>query len=537
MRQAPLVLLFRGAHKAASIHNEKNKMTKLQGAMPHNTCSNTRNNIRNNAQTKIAQTASKSVRLLDDALLGYLTTFLDAKDAAKFARTNHHNRDVINSFRLPPARTQITKHLDNAVDALETLSAGRTLELESRLSNNFDTAQVKTLESAPGFPNQVSISSDGETMAVNCWQGGIQVSQRHPVGTYQTAILPGSAAPLKYSPFCVINAPIYFNKRGDLILGIVHDSILGARSKARPHLWQRDEKGQWHEHAIFDDHTHACRSAEFGPDDKSIVTTGLDGYVRIYQINSDKEWQQTQFMALPQATELRSVTDDVTVNFARFSPDGQHIVTHGADEIPRLWSRSTSNAWENIAEFEKSFSKPQFVKGNKLLLGQRSGQMKICDAASLREPQNSIVLGDIADPIFAPVISENGKQIAVNYGTSPGGRIIDGNKLKVFACNEAGEWHVSGILEGHTSAITSHHFSKSGKRLVTTSKDKSIRVWQRTNQETENKLLEDNAWRCTAVLEGYNNRVAHACFDPWEVGILSTGEDAHYEGAIKYWYR
>lgn len=536
MRQAPLALLFRGADKAVSIHNEKNKMTKLQGSVPHNTCNNIRNNTCINAQPKIAQTASESVTLLDDALLGYLTTFLDPKDAAKFARTNHHNRDVINSFRLPPARAQINKHLGNAVNALKTLSAARTLELESRLSNNFDTAKVKTLESAPGLPNQLSISSDGNTMAVNFWQGGIQVSQRHPVGTYQTAILPGSAGPLTYSVFGAINAPIYFNKRGDLILGIVHDSIAGVRSKARPHLWQRDEKGQWHEHAIFDDHTDACKSAEFGPDDKSIVTTGLDGYVRIYQINSDKEWQQTQFMALPQATELRGFTNDVTVNFARFSSDGQHIVTHGADEIPRLWSRSTSNAWKNIAEFEKSFSKPQFVKGNKLLLGQRSGQMKICDAAPLSAPQNSIVLGDIEDPIFAPVISEDGRQIAVNYGTSPGSGIIDGNKLKVFACNEAGEWQASGILEGHTSAITSHHFSKSGKRLVTTSKDKSIRVWQRTHQETENTLLEDNAWRCTAVLEGYN-RVSHACFDPWEVGILSTGEDAHYQGVIKYWYR
>jgi len=71
---------------------------------------------------------------------------------------------------------------------------------------------------------------------------------------------------------------------------------------------------------------------------------------------------------------------------------------------------------------------------------------------------------------------------------------------------------------GHTDGVESVAFSPDGKRIVTGSKDNTVRVWHAT---TGQEVL---------TLRGHTSTVAYVCFSPG--GLLATGDS---RGILKIW--
>jgi WD40 repeat protein len=69
------------------------------------------------------------------------------------------------------------------------------------------------------------------------------------------------------------------------------------------------------------------------------------------------------------------------------------------------------------------------------------------------------------------------------------------------------------VLEGHTDWVTSIAFSPDGRRIVSGSEDKSVRVWDSSTGET----LE--------VLEGHTHAVTSVAFSPDDRRIVSGSDN------------
>lgn len=471
-------------------------------------------------ETQDGSEVSSSLRQAD-SLLRYINTFLTAEDTARLAATDRFNHQSLRDFA-NQARNIITAHLNLAPENIGLALQGRELRLEVGLTQSFNTAAVNTLESVADNVCHIEFSQDGNRMASSSYGDGIHVWERNSgENQWQPSVLPGSVKPSRFSALGSIGAPAYFNRDGKSILSLVADSLSPQQARTRPHIWARNDQGQWVISAVLTDHEDNCKSAEFSPDGNSIVTTGLDGSVRIYQRDNEDHWEQTTVIDLPTADWLRTITHEITVNWARFSEDSQYLLTHGADETPRLWQRTPDNTWQQSAVLENSFSKPVFLPDNQLLLGTREGEFRIHQQVIDGTWQVQSVLGGLEHRLFSPHVSRDGRQITALSES--------GTTVEIYAHAEPDGWQRTAELRGHQDQITSVSFSQEGRHLVTTSRDRSMRIWQCT--------APTHQWAQHAAFEDAVSRDGRAYFDPLSLSIVSSRQQIGEPSTLRYWYR
>lgn len=71
-----------------------------------------------------------------------------------------------------------------------------------------------------------------------------------------------------------------------------------------------------------------ARAVLFRPDGKTLLSAGLDGSLRVYEVASGREVRRTE-------------AHQECVYGAALSPDGKHVVTAGGDKLVRLWDAAT----------------------------------------------------------------------------------------------------------------------------------------------------------------------------------------------------
>ena len=217
----------------------------------------------------------------------------------------------------------------------------------------------------------------------------------------------------------------------------------------------------------------------FTPNGERIVTASSnDKIARIWEVTTGKE------VAVLCGHEYG-------VSSAAFSPDGSRIVTASYDLTARIWDAATAKQID-VLEGHESFVTNAFFSpdGSRILTVSYGEGVRIWDAATGKE---TVFLGGVWFARFCP----DGTRIVAIRSLEKSPRILEAATGKEIA-----------TLFGHDGDVTSAAFDSDGLRIVTTSADKTARIW-------------DGAGNALAVF-WHESVVSSAAFSPDDMRVVTT---------------
>jgi WD40 repeat protein/serine/threonine protein kinase len=198
-------------------------------------------------------------------------------------------------------------------------------------------------------------------------------------------------------------------------------------------------------------HDAAVRSARFSPDGQLVVTASEDHTARIWDAQNGK----------PRNDPLKH---DAEIWSAHFSPDGNRIVTASLDRTARVWDAKSGKPLTGPFRHYLSVTSAQFSPDGKRILTASSGrrteamaQVWNAESGVLIATVENIDRGDSAE--FSP----------------DGKRIVTMSRVGTVDISDAQSGKRLSELK-HDSWVKSALFSSHGKWIVTVSKDHA-RVW------------------------------------------------------------
>ncbi|KAG1840727.1 WD40 repeat-like protein, partial [Suillus subalutaceus] len=206
----------------------------------------------------------------------------------------------------------------------------------------------------------------------------------------------------------------------------------------------------------FVGHTDALTCVALFPDNKMIVSGSYDRRIRLWDIRSGQA----------SGEPLRG--HKVSVNVVAVSPDGTMIVSGGGDGRILIWNATTRNlATEPIQAYRNKIDSISFSPDSASIASVAGTTIKIWDVGTAK------LIMDIESPnserqvVFSP---EGGRIAAVSH-IAPGEQT-----LRIWDVKTGKPAAVSPIA-GHTGGLLSVAWFPNGQRLVTTSLDRTIRLW------------------------------------------------------------
>jgi WD40 repeat protein len=307
--------------------------------------------------------------------------------------------------------------------------------------------------------------------------------------------------------------------------------------------------------AVLKEHESWVNSASFSPDGQLIVTTSFNNSTaRLWDVSGKPPVEIQVYQSSSSLSWLNF--DEHRVDSARFSPDGQRILTVSGRETARLWDLS-GRQLANLEGLQSYVEDASFspdgqhivtassdgtaslwdLSGKQLAVLTRkryfsSGQLTVLEAHDIcliktarfsPDGQHIITTGDDTALLF----DLSGRQLAVFKGHegcintasfSPDGQHI----VTVSRNGTARLWDLSGkqlaVLKGHQRSVKSASFSPDGQHIVTASSDSTARLWDLSGKQL-------------AVLKGHESIVESASFSPDGQHIVTIS----WDGTARLW--
>lgn len=205
----------------------------------------------------------------------------------------------------------------------------------------------------------------------------------------------------------------------------------------------------------FAQHKHIVKDVEFSADRQSLATTGLEGVLRIFDLNSGSL-----------TSEIRHEAEKVTVNKALWGADGNTVLTGGAKGIVRVWDlRSGNKAGELTVDGLIMDMELKPTPEGDVLTVAAGNSVSFFDATALQP------LSTVAMPINFR--EEGGASLHPS-----GSKFIAGGSdvtVRVFdrASGEELECH-----RGHHGPVRCLRYAPDGQTYATGSEDGTIRIWE-----------------------------------------------------------
>ncbi len=246
--------------------------------------------------------------------------------------------------------------------------------------------------------------------------------------------------------------------------------VLSCSEDGTARLWDPETGAQL---AEFRHSDGAVLCARFSPDGDNCVTTGQDGRAFLWSTRT------------PTAPPRPLVGHAQDVHWAVFSPDGARVVTAGRDGTARIWSVVDQRELVRLDGHAGSIAEARFVAGGRRVL-TRSAEPAV--GGTRQESDATVRLFD----------ADSGAQV--------------------------------GVFRGHTAAVLSYDVSPDGHWLVTTSEDRSARLWLLDGTEPEPRavrLFEAPGKFHAAAFSPDGRRLALA----WDAGARVVEVES---GAVRY---
>jgi len=237
--------------------------------------------------------------------------------------------------------------------------------------------------------------------------------------------------------------------------------------------------------------TEWLRCAALMPDERRLVTGDAIGLARIWDLATGGELRT-----------LEGHTD--TISAVTVSKDGRQVLTGSADHTAKLWDADTGREIHTLGSRESPVTAVAFSPdGGWVAAAEQNGEVQIWESDSGRErfklagdgsaftaaafsPDGHWFVAGNAMGMVAVWEARSGAEVQRLRGEngirtlafSPDSRtLIAGQAGGSAIAWEVESWDRQFSMVGHLDEIRSLNFSRNGKRIVTASRDKTVRVW------------------------------------------------------------
>lgn len=462
-----------------------------------------------------------------------------------------------------------------SADGERLLSAG--FDNTARIWNLATGQLEQTLTGHSWWVWAAEFSPDGQRIVTVSQDGNAIVWQRNDSGEYR-----------QLTEFAKHNGPIYaaqFTPDGSAIATAGYDRrvLLWRPEQTQPVDIARRLDGQADPPSPYEElaqHEGPIRALAFSPDGKHLVSGGQDNVLRVWNLDRSVEQAVLRGHAShvrdcvfsPDGTLLLSAGRDQQIKLwqpdasgeaivfgssdtarqgdavlaARFSNDGQRIVTASRDRTAALWDVGEQTLLQRFAEGHDFLASSSvfFAGGARLATGAGDGTVRIWDVATgteiltLEGTGRTATLAVSDDGRWIATGSagnealiwdaRTGEQVATLSGheatvtamsfTSDGALLATGDDLGLCRLWQLDEvtaaWRGSHWLLGHSRSISAMSFVDDGTRLVTASGDNTCGQWDvATGQEITDSVLRHPAWIADMAISRDGTRALTSCDD------------------------
>jgi WD40 repeat protein len=247
--------------------------------------------------------------------------------------------------------------------------------------------------------------------------------------------------------------------------------------------------------AILKGHAALVSVCSFSPDGQRIVSASADNTVKVWDAEHHGEGSST-------------AGHSARVQSCVYSPDGQRILTAAGDQTLRVWQSDNGAETSILAGYPDAGNYALYSPcGKRIALAHYDGRLTVLDA------ENESILSTFTvskDRVMNCDWSPDGRRLT----TATSYRELDGRVDVYDVQNGSLVW-----TQSQTGHASSANYSSDGRRIVSASFDRTVRIWDASTGKQLKTLI------------GNTDKVSIAAYSPDGLVIVSGAVD----GTVRLW--